>query len=163
MANKPADKAAAPKLTTKLYDRAFGVASFKFNRWSAELNENQTVDEAMEPSFWANQVEKIMGHDKTNPRGVGDVIELRKLDSGFFGELIILEIGTGYCKVDLIKAYEPKAVTLAEDAPFTTKWNVGTKKHDVVRKSDNVVIKPGFQTKLSAAGWITEHLKDMAA
>lgn len=155
--------AAPVPIKRRLLDSDFAVSSFRYNRWSAILKEDQTIADALSPAFWTNQADKIMGHDKANPRGLLDIIEVRKPDAGAYYELIITEIGLGFVRVAPVRAYEPPAIALADDSPLTTKWNVGKRCHDVVRKSDNTVMKPGFQTKASAAAWIAEHVKAMAA
>lgn len=147
----------------RLLDSEFAVASFRFNRWSAVLREDQTLDDAMSPVFWTNVAPKIMGHDAVNPRGLLDIIEVRKPDTGAYYELIITEIGNGFVKVSPVKAYEPASVALPEDSPLSTKWNVGKRCHDVIRKADNAVMRSGFQTKAGAMAWIADHLKAMAA
>lgn len=148
-----------PTKAAKLADRNFGVASFKFNRWSAELDETQTLDDALLPAFWANLSAQIMGHDKT--RGRGDIIEVRKRDTGLYAELIVTEIGPGYVKVEPIRAYEPKVTEVPDDVPFITRWNVGKRLHEVLRKADNQVMTGGFQSKEKAVEWIADHMAKM--
>lgn len=144
-------------------DKNFGIATLKFNRWSAELDEAQTLDDALTPTFWSGQAEKLMGHDKANPRGRGDIIEIRKLDTGLYAELLVVEIGKGFIKTELVRRAEPEAVTVPDDSPLTTRWNVGKRAHDVIRRSDNEVMARDFQTKAAALEWITKHLTAMAA
>lgn len=147
----------------RLMDKSFGVASFHYNRWSADLDETQTLDDALLPDFWVGQAEKIMGQDKTNPKGVGDIIEIRKRDTGQFMEVIIRALEKGYVKVEPLRSYEPKAVAEPESSPLTTKWNPGRKYHEVIRKTDKIVMRSGFQTKDEAVAWIADHVKAMAA
>jgi hypothetical protein len=147
----------------RLTDRNFGVSSFKFNRWSAVLEGEQTIDDALRPDFWANLVEKIAGFDKANPKGRGDIIEVRNLETGLYAELIVRAIGQGFVKVDVLRAQEPDTAELAENSPLTTKWNPGKKLHQVIRASDRTVMHPGFQTKEDAVAWITDHMKQLAA
>lgn len=149
------------KATQRLTDRNFGVASFRHNRWAATLDESQTLDDAMDPGFWASQSDKVMGFDKT--KGRGDIIEIRKPDTGLYAELIIAAIGKGYVKTELLMKHEPKVVTVAKGSPLTTRWNVGRNCHEVIRESDKTVMQGGFQSKGEAAGWIAGHLKEMAA
>ncbi|MCC6172070.1 MAG: hypothetical protein IT481_08580 [Gammaproteobacteria bacterium] len=144
-------------------EKLFGVASYKFNRWSAELEEAQTLADALDPAFWAGQADKMMGHDRSRPRGVGDIIELRKPDTGLYAELIVTEIGKGFVRVTLIARAEPEGAEAPEASPLTTKWNAGAKTHDVVRRADGQVLRAGFQTKASAVAWIAEHLAKVAA
>jgi hypothetical protein len=145
------------------HDKNFGLGSFKFNRWSAELDEAQTLEQALEPTFWTGQVDTIMGQDKSKPRGRGDIIEVRKADSGLYAELLVIEIGKGFVKVKLIARAEPEAVEVPAKSALTTRWNAGAKTHDVIRKADGQVMRGGFQTKATAAAWIADHIKAMAA
>lgn len=155
--------AKAVHLLPAIQGRSFGLAEFKRRRWFAELTEEQTVEQAMEQTFWRHQAEQIVGHEKSIPRGRGDIIELYKADTGEYAELLITEIGPGFVKTRLIRDAKAPEVTVPESNPFTTKWNVGKRAHDVVRKSDNAVMASGFQSKPSAMDWIDNHLKAMAA
>lgn len=144
----------------KILDRQFGLVEFKFRRWSAELTEEQTLEIALDPTFWAGQVDKIMGHDKS--KGRGDIIEIRKADISLYAELLIVEIGAGFVKTVLISEAKPESIEIPASSPLATKWNVGKRCHEVVRVADNQVMHSGFQTKTSAAAWIDDHLKKMA-
>lgn len=146
-----------------LNERNFGELSFKFRRWSAELSEDQTIEDALSPEFWKNIATALVGYDKAHPKGRGDIIEVRKPDTGLYAELIVTEVGRGFVRVRPIKAYEPPKVEAAAASPLTTKWNIGNKTHDVIRKSDGQVMATNFQTKESAVKWIDDHLFKMKA
>ena len=143
--------------------RNFGLTSFKFNRWSVELPEEHELEHALEPSFWVDIASQVMGHDKANPKGRGDVIEVRKLDTGLYAELIITEVGNGFLKVRQLLRDQPVIPEIAEDCPLKTKWNVGKRMHDVIRAADGQVMASGFQSKDKAIAWIEDHLRKMAA
>lgn len=147
----------------RLQSKNFGVASFKFNRWSAELEESQTLDDALRPEFWAEQSSVLMGHDPAKPSGRGDIIEIRQLNTGLFVELIVREIGKGYVKCEVLRRQEPEAVAVPDSSPLGTKWNPGTKTFAVIRKDNGAVMSSGHQTKPAALEWIANHLKAMAA
>lgn len=153
--------AVAPK--QRIRSSVFGVQSYMFTRWSAELTEAQTIEDALDPTFWADIAHKIIGEDKAKPKGRGDIIEVRKLDTGLYAELLIVETGPGFIRTQVIRSAEQASVDIPEKSPLGTKWNVGTKRHDVVRKADGVVLAGNFQTKSAAAAWITDHLKKLAA
>lgn len=153
-------------MTKTLLDRNFGEISFKFRRWSAELAPDQNLEDTFHPEFFKTQAQHIAGHDKANPKGRGDIIEVRKPDTGLYAELLVTEVGPGYVRVQPIKAYEPATVVEDVESPLSTKWNFGKKVHDVVRKSDGVVMQTGFQTKTAAVAWIdnfSNKLKPVAA
>lgn len=162
-ATKSAAPAPEPKVQQKMLDRNFGVASFKYNRWSADLEEHQTIEDALTPQFWASQSEKIMGHNRASPKGRGDIIELRKPSTSLYVELLVTEVGTGYIKVAAIRQHLPEAIALPENLPFEVRWNKAKKGHEVVRKADKLVMAAGpFQTPEAAAAWIADHMKAMA-
>ena len=144
-----------------LSDRNFGAVGYKFNRWQAELDEHQTLEDAMRPQFWSAQAEKIMGQDKS--RGRGDIIEVRKLSEGMYAELLVTEVGGGFIKVALLRKLEPEQIEVAEDSPLKPRWNVGKRSFDVIREADKKVISAGFQTKATAAAWIEDHMRKLAA
>lgn len=141
-------------MSKPLNERNFGEISFKFRRWSAELSPDQSLEDCLVPEFWKQQAQVIAGHDKANPKGRGDIIEVRKPDSGAYAEFIVTEVGPGFVRVRPLKAYEPPKVSERPDSALTTKWDIGRKVHNVVRKSDGQVMAAGFQTKDAAVAWI---------
>jgi hypothetical protein len=143
--------------------RNFGISTFKFNRWSAELTEDQSLEDALKPEFWVDLASQVMGHDAANPKGRGDIIEVRKLDTGLYAELIVTEVNKGFLKVRLQHKDQPAIAEVSEGSPLTTKWNVGKRMHDVIRKADGQVLAAGFQSKDKAIEWIDDHLRKMAA
>lgn len=160
---KPKDGETAPARALKQRLKKLDVATMAFNRWSAVLTEQQTLEDAMDPTFWADHVAKIMGFDKTNPLGRGNIIEVRKLDTGLYAELLIVEIGIGFVRTVLVRSAEPETVDIPESSPLAARWNAGAKSFDVIRKADSQIMRAGFQTKASAAAWIADHVKAMAA
>lgn len=143
--------------------RNFGITTFKFNRWSVELPEEHSLEDVMEPTYWVDIASQVMGHDKAAPKGRGDVIEIRKLDTGLYAELIVTEVGNGFLKVRQLLRDQPAVPEVSEGSPLKTKWNVGKRSHDVVRAADGQVMASGFQTKEKAIEWIEDHLRKMAA
>lgn len=147
----------------RLLARNFGPAAFRYNRWCADLEDGQSIDEVMEGAFWVDQAPHLMGHDEKNPKGIGDIIEVRQRSTGLYAEFIVREIGKGFIKVERLRMAEPAPVVIAENAPLTTRWNVGKSSHEVIRQSDKQVMATGFQTRARAAEWIADHLKAMGA
>jgi hypothetical protein len=148
---------------SRMTGKNFGPATYRYNQWDADLDENQTIEDALNPRFWVDQAGTLMGHDKGNPKGRGDLIHLRKMDTGMYVKLLVTEIGPGYVKVIVVEGAQPKEPEMPESSPLTTKWNVGRRVHEVVRKIDGGVLSTGHQTKQGAIDWITEHTKQMAA
>lgn len=148
---------------SRMMGKNFGAATYRYNQWDADLDEEQTIEDALNPRFWVDQAAVMMGHDKTNPKGRGDLIHLRKMDTGLYAKLLVTEIGAGYIKVIVVEGAQPKEPALPASSPLTTKWNAGRKVHEVIRDADKVVLSTGFQTKQAAIDWITDHTAKMAA
>lgn len=145
--------------TVKFQRRDFQVAGQLFNRWQMNLPANVELETVFEPAAWTHLVDAIWGHNKAGGRG--DIIEVRKLDTGLYAEVMVTEISAGFVKVAPIRAYEPKVVEVAESVPFSTRWNVGKLRHEVLRKADNQIMAGDFQSKQSAVEWIDNHMKAM--
>ena len=148
---------------SRLLDKNFGLEEHRYRTWSADLMAGQTLEQALDPTFWASQSERIMGHDALNPRGVGDTIILRQPSTALRADLQVNEVGKGFIKVDVIRLYDPPIVTVLAEWPLQPRWNEQTKKWDIIRVNDASLMRQGFQTAQSAAEWIEEHLKAMAA
>lgn len=143
--------------------RNFGLIEFKRRVYDYELTADQSVEDALEPTFWTDAVAGVMGYDANNPKGRGDIIKLWKPDTSESATLRIIEIGKGYIKTRLEGRWTEGATKqLPDDARFTTRWNVGRRCHEVVR-GDGQVMSGGHQTKDGATEWIAQHLKAMAA
>lgn len=150
----------APALKSVL-GKDFGLAEFKRNTWRVELSPDQTIDDTADPKFFRNQVGLVIGHNKTGGRG--DLIEVWKPDTSELALLVIVEIGVGYIRTTMKDRFAPEEVEIPDGVPFITRWNVGRRAHEVLRKADDAVMASNFQTKASALAWISQHMKAMAA
>jgi hypothetical protein len=142
---------------------SFQVSSFMTNRWAAILDEDMTLEDALEPTFWAHKADQISGSNKASPKGIGDIIEVRNFDRSEYAELLVREVGPGFVKVKVLRSFGDDAPTLAADCPLQFTWNVGRRSYDVTRKTDKSVVSQGHPTKDAAVRWIASHLKAMAA
>lgn len=144
----------------QLMQKNFGRADYRSNRWRAELPEHQTLDDALDPSFWTSQADELM---RPAHKGRGDIIEIWKPDASQFAELLVVETGKGFVRTVLLRSEKPDDVAAPEASPLSLKWNIGSRSHDVVRKADGVVMRTGFQTKAAAVAWIADHMAKVAA
>lgn len=130
----------------------FGVASFKRNEWRLDLTEAHALSDVENSRLWGDILGRVAR---------GDTVEAFKPDSGEWAKFVVTEAGPGFIKVGKVEAFTPADVEIPE-GPLKTKWNPGKKTFGVIRE-DGFVLKDGFQTKESAAAWINDHLKKMAA
>jgi hypothetical protein len=141
------------KALPKFSARDFGVAQFKRNEWRLELSEAHGMSDVENSRLWGDILGKIAR---------GDTVEAFKADSGEWAKFVASEVGPGFIKMGRVEGYTPAAVEIPEGA-LKVKWNVGKRSFDVAREADGFVMSGGFQTKASAAEWINDHMKKMAA
>lgn len=132
--------------------RDFGVAQFKRNEWRLDLTEAHSLSDVENSKLWGDILGKIAR---------GDTVEAFKADTGEWAKFVVAEAGPGFIKVGRVEAFTPAEVEIP-DCNLKVKWNVGKRAFDVIR-SDGFVMSGGFQTKATAAAWIEDHLKKMAA
>jgi hypothetical protein len=147
---------------SKAHSRSFGLSEFKSRIWFYELAEDQKYEHTLDPTFWVHIADGVMGHG--GDKGRGDDIVCWKPDTAHKFRLTIVEIGKGFIKVVPWSEQAKVAdVSVADDCPFKTRWNVGKRCHDVLRSADNAVMAQGFQSKATAVAWINDHLQKVAA
>jgi hypothetical protein len=139
---------------SKLPEGRFQVAAHANNRWAATLEYGVAFEEAFKPEFWAHTAKRLRP---------GDIIEVRAEDGSFYAELYVRAVGALFAKVEALFAKELGAGISAEADKLDVKWNVGKRCFAVIRRSDNTVIRDGFQIKEDAIAWMNDHNKQMAA
>lgn len=164
----PADKATPTgkpvhNLPPRGLDSKFGLESFKYNNWAYDLEEPFTFEDVMNPAFWSTLAPKLMGHDRTNPRGRGDTITVRELRTNTYRKFLVIEIGTGFVKLIPMEGARPADVEAPAKSALTTRWNNSKKMHEVIRKDDGEVLASDFQQKQGAIDWIAKNAPTMAA
>ena len=136
----------------RFHARDFGVAQFKRNEWRLDLTEAHEMSDVENPKLWGDILGKVAR---------GDTVEAFKADSGEWAKFVTTEAGPGFIKLGRVEGFTPPEVEIP-DGNLSVKWNVGKRAFDV-KRSDGFVMSSGFQTKASAAAWISDHLKKMAA
>jgi len=144
------EKKGSPVLMPERID----LAEFKLNDWVADLPNSVTLEEAMEPSYWAHTAERM------NP---GDHIRVRAEDGSWIAYLIVV-----YCERTYARVVLDRVVKLGTDTsiPITSlkhrvEWKGPLHKHSVIRLSDSEMIRDGFRTREEAAVWLSDHEKTL--
>ena len=153
-----------PRARKRILQKDVKLVEFAHRRWSAALQEGQTLDEALVPEFWSDVA-------RGDQRGMmaGDVVELRSFDHSFFAEIYVRKVEQGSATVALIRStdfIDRKAEAKAEAAPhaaLATRWNPGRQCFEVIRSSDKEVVSTGHKLKEDAKAWIETHLRALKA
>lgn len=152
-----------PRSRKRILQKDFKLIEFAHRRWSADLQEGQTLEDTLQPEFWADVA-------RGDNRGMiaGDIVEVRSFDHSFFAELYVRKAEQASATVALIRAadfVDRKAEAKADKANdvLLPRWNVGSKRWDVIRSSDKQIISSAHALKEDAQAWIADHLSKLRA
>ena len=116
-----------------------------------------SLEDVMQPSYWVHVTKKLHKTDR---------IEVIPEDGSWYAELMVLSVEAIYAKVILLKYLnlaEEAAKISAPAQEYFVKYGNNTSKHRIIRKSDNKVLKEGFNTAAEATQYLDDHLKQVAA
>lgn len=133
-----------------LMPERIGHAEDKRHDWVVDLPMSVTLEEAMEPSYWAHVAEQM------DP---GDHIEVRAEDMSWIAFLIVSYCERNYAKVVLDRAVKIGADT---DAPVGSikhrvEWKGPLNKYSVINVATSKVLQSGLRTKEAAMTWLQDH------
>lgn len=131
-------------------------AGFYYNRYDFEVETGVSLDDALQPSFWAHVGARFKEFDR---------LTLLAQDKTWTADVIVLAAGTGFAKVKLLYAVDltdnDAPVADAEDE-MEVKYNGPSDRYVVIRKKDNVKLQTGFATKGEALAAAANHVRVMA-
>ena len=126
-----------------------------FNDWVVDLPMTVSLEQALDPAFWAHVSAQM------NP---SDHITLRAEDGSWIAYLVV-----AYCERSFAKVVLDRCVKLDKDtdAPAHTvkhmvDWKGPRMKYAVIRNSDAAVLKEGCVTKDEAVSWMRDHEQTMS-
>ena len=141
---------------------AFQSSEFAYANLSATLPVDWTVEDALKPEFWVHAADMLQKTPVTNePDKAGAIIELRTVDHAFYARLYVRAAQERGLIVQLLGEPVYFGLKSVESASFETRWNVGKRGYDVIRKSDREIVVDGSKipTKEAAQDWIDKTLK----
>ncbi len=136
----------------------FEIAEFKRTIYLATPEAGVTLEQIQKPEFWAHVSHRLKAMDR---------LEVQPEDNSYFAELLVLSASRISANVKLLRHVDLGGVVVepddAADCGMEVKWAGGVAKFRVIRKSDNVKVRDGFETKAAATEWMHEHAKALAA
>jgi hypothetical protein len=138
---------------SKLPEDRFKLATYGHNEWSVDLPADTAYEDVFKPEFWAHNAKKVRPQDK---------IVVRREDGTLYAELFVRACGPLFVKADEIIKVEFGKQAATDSDKLKVKW-IGRNSYTVVRKTDNQVLRDGFQTPEDAAAWMHNHNQQMAA
>ena len=136
----------------------FKLASSARNVWHVYVGVATKLEDVLKPEFWAHVAMRLKP---------GDYIEVVREDGVFVATVRVLQADNLWAKVEPVTLpiqRQEEKVDLPPSATedYSIEWR-GRGKHSVVRKSDNVVVQSGMDSRLDAEIWLKQHLKALAA
>lgn len=141
----------------------FKQAEFVRNIFSATPEANTKFEDVLKPAFWAHIAAKLHPYDR---------IEVTDKEGEWFAELLVVACTRNEARVAILRFVEINPVSLntvsetkvsdilGEDSTkpvFKVAFKGDKKKHCVIRKIDNEIIKEGFVTAADADAWLVEY------
>ena len=142
---------AKPKSQPTLMPEKMGLAESKRHDWVIDIEPKLTLDEILEPAFWAHVAPSMEPLDK---------IEARWEDGSMVANIRVLYCERTYAKVALIdkEQYGEIATEVPESSlKHRIEYKGTTLKHAVIRNSDNAVVQSGFKERTQAISWMQDH------
>lgn len=146
---------AVKKQSPVLMPDRFGLAEHKRSDWVADLPPSVSLEEALEPGYWAHVAEQM------NPC---DNIEVRAEDGSWFAELRVVMCERNYARVKLLRKYDISVdmSTPSSSVKHFVDWKGPHHKFCVIRSSDSQIVHSGEKDKQVAITWMIEHEKTLS-
>lgn len=128
------------------------------NLWQIELDQSETLETALQPSFWAHVARRLrpLAEIIVYPHDFSwRAVLLVRSASPLEARVVVLH------HVDLVKA-DQKAREAAPADKLSATWRTPILKYCVV-KADKTVVESGFETKEEAEAWIRDPKPRVAA
>lgn len=143
------------KKDRKLHASRFGLAEHKRRIFSIVPEHGTEFEEVLKPSFWS--------HIAVNLR-ISDRIEVLAEDGSYFAELIVRDAGNLFASVGVLRKIDLDPVNSGEGSDgHEVAWKGPHRKFAVIRKSDDAIVKDGFDAKPAALAWLAGNIKSLAA
>lgn len=147
--DRPAE--VAKKRDVVLVEKRLGLVESKRQDWVVEAEEGTTVEDVLDPLYWAHVAARFTPYDR---------IEVR-IDTGeWMLDLIVLQAARNYARVHVLTKYE--LVDASAEVPgaaikHRVEWKGTHKKWCVIRNADSALVQAELQTKELANEWLTNH------
>lgn len=134
-------------------DFELNVAGQVSQLWRANISPSISPADVLEPDFWKHVARRVVTTDR---------IEAWAKDGTWMGEYVVLFKTEHELRLFEIARRElPTGKVDTSAAVYFTEWISPPLRWGIRRKSDNEIIKSGFETKEQAVVWMQEHRKSM--
>lgn len=161
--NAVAEMTKPVEVPRKILARHFMESEFAYADISVTMPVGHTIEDALKPEYWSHVAHRLQQNVLTGaPDRSGAIIRLRSEDHAFFAKLYVRAVRKDSLEVALIGEptyFGPKGGTKSDK--YDTRWNVGARGYDVVRKSDGAIVGRAADLKLKedAVAFIRDTLR----
>jgi hypothetical protein len=150
------DEQAKPKRVVQINNTRMQMAEYWRNEWVVNAELGTTVEDVMDPQYWAHMAAMLKPYDR---------IEVRVDDGSWLLELIVTGCDRSWAKVHLLQRYELTTADVAQtqSAKYEVAWKGPQHKWVVIRLSDQMMIKSELGSKNIAYTWMLDFEKSAAA
>lgn len=136
---------------SKIRNGQFKGAEFARLVWSARPEAGTTIEQLMQPAYWASVAEQLKP---------GARIEVMPEDGAYFAEFIVRSCTRVSAVVYPLRVVQFEFAEQTETDPeYFVKWRGPSKKWCVMRKSDNVPVIEDQETQELAYRELNDYLK----
>jgi hypothetical protein len=149
--NAVLEKPEVAKRAVVLIEPRIGMAESKRQDFVVDAEEGTTVEDVLDPMYWAHVASKFTPYDR---------VEVR-IDTGeWMLELIVLQASRNFARMHLVAKHDLSGAS-AEIPRGAIKhrveWKGTHKKWCVVRIADSAMLQDSLQSKEAAAEWMTNY------
>ena len=142
------------KRAVVLIDQRLKLAEFERNTWVVNAEHGTTINDVLEPAYWAHVAQKFRPYDR---------VEVR-VDSGeWMLELLVLGCDRSWARMHVLHRHELAEVEpeMPAAAKHRVEWKGPQLKWCVIRNADNEILFRGFD-KAQAFAELQRHERAMA-
>lgn len=138
------------KRSAVLVEARMKPAEYERNDWVANVEFGHTIEDVLDPGYWAFTAPKLKPYDH---------IEARSEDGTWVADLIVCGCDRTWAKVALKQKFNltTQDVSQSQASKHTVEWKGPQLRFGVVRTSDATIVKDGFREKAQAEAWMKEH------
>lgn len=149
VAEKKVEAPKAKKRPTLMPER-IGLAEHRRNDWVVDAPVGVTVDDLLEPAYWALCTQDMQPNDN---------VQVRSDDGKWIAYLIVRQVERAFAKMylDRVIEFKENAETLPPSLKHRVEFKGNHLKHAVIRNSDDAVLQSGFKAREDAEAWLRSH------
>lgn len=139
---------------TQLATNRIQPVEFMRTIWYVTPENGTPLEAVLDPKYWAHVSWQFKPRDR---------IEVDADDGSYFAELMVIDAGRLFAKVELLRKHEFTSTEVeGEMSLYEVKWAGRHAKWRVLRKADRVVLKDGFEDRQAADLWAASHSRAAA-